>query len=173
MEKSSKTRKPEKFEETILLLADILDGYQYAFRGTTSLVLQGLTMNVDDIDLLCDKKTALSCNKLLGDYLVEEVSYKEADKFKSYYGRFKINGIEVEVMGEWQLRDTKGGWSEPFTASEGEKKEIAVDDQAVYVTRIETELSLFAKMGRWNAYHKIKRQLPKEEDQDQLKLLND
>ncbi len=170
MEQGNKTRKPEKFEETILLIADILDGYQYAFRGTTSLVLQGLAMNVDDIDLLCDKKTALACNKLLGEYLVEEVSYKESKKFKSYYGKFKVNGIEVEVMGEWQLRDTKGNWSEPFVASAKEKKEIAVDDQAVYVTQVETELFFFAKMGRWNAYHKIRRQLAANENQNQLKF---
>lgn len=37
---------PENFEETILLLGDLLKGQQYAFRGTASLVLQRSDMNV-------------------------------------------------------------------------------------------------------------------------------
>ncbi len=152
------SKRPSRFEETLLFLQSKLEGKQYAFRGTASLVLQGLKMNVDDIDVLADKDTALLCNNLFEGYLVEEVSFKEADKFRSYFGKFRINEILVEVMGQWQIKDTKGGWSVPFNASKGEITMVKLEDREVPVTKVETELDMFAKMGRWNAFHKIRRQ---------------
>ena len=117
------------------------------------MVLQGVQMNVADIDIVGDKDTALACNDLLAEYLTEEVSFKESEKFKSYFGKFKIKGILVEVMGEWQIKDTKGQWSEPFNVSE--RKLITFGGSEIYVTPIEEELAVFAKMGRWTAYQKI------------------
>lgn len=161
-------KKPEKFKQTVLLLATILRDYQYAFRGTASLVLHGVDMNVDDVDILCDKQTALACNQLLTDYLHEEVRYQESDQFKSYFGKFEVNHILVEVMGEWQVRDKKGLWSEPFDASQ--RTLIQFNGKDVYVTPIEQELAVFAKMGRWNAYHKIRKCFD-EQKRAQPKLL--
>lgn len=83
-------------------------------------------MNVDDIDILCNEKTARGCNDLFQDFVLEKVSFKESSKFKSHFGRFKINDILVEVMGEWQIKDAKGNWSEPFNASKREKREVVV-----------------------------------------------
>jgi len=149
---------PERFEEAIIFLAKLFENYQYAIRGTASLVLQKIDMNVDDIDILTDKNTALLANELLKDYLLEKAEYKESSQFKSYFGKFKINDILVEVMGEWQIKDSRGKWSEVYNASEKEKKQISLGGQKVWVTSMETELSIFAKMGRWNAYNKIKKQ---------------
>lgn len=153
-------RKPNDFEKTLVLLARLLTNYQYAFRGTASLVLQGIRMNVADIDILADKKTALACNQLLKDYLTEAVSLKESSRFKSWFGKFSVNQIPVEVMGEWRIKNQKGDWSQPFDASE--RKLVTLNDQEVWVTPIAEELQVFALMGRWNAYHKIKKQLKEE-----------
>ncbi len=161
----------KNFEKTIIFLAKALKDYQYAIRGTASLVLQGFEMNVDDIDILCDKKTALACNEIFKDYLLEKVEFKISDKFKSYFGKFKINGVDVEVMGEWQIKiqNPKSkiqNWSEVFSATE--RKKVRLDGQEIWVTTPESELKMFAAMGRWNAYHKIKKQLL---DKAQSKLL--
>lgn len=146
------------FEKTIIFIAEKLKDYRYAIRGTASLVLQGIDMNVDDVDLLCNKEGALGCNEILKGYLVEKVEWRESDKFKSFFGKFKINGIVVEIMGDWEIRNKKGEWVGPFNGSE--RKEIEVGGQKVWVTTIESELKSFAAMGRWNAYQKIKSQLP-------------
>ena len=152
-------KKPENFEETILFLARRLKGFQHAFRGTAGLVLQGLSMNVDDIDIVCDKNTALAGNEILADFILEKVSFKESSRFKSYFGSFRINKILVEIMGEWQIKDGKGNWSEPFNAGKKEAKEISFKGEKIKVTSFETELAVFARMGRWTAYHKIKKQV--------------
>jgi hypothetical protein len=125
-------------------------------------------MNVEDIDIVGDKEMALVCNGLLAEYLIEEVAFKESDKFKSYFGKFEIKGIPVEIMGEWQIKDTKGKWSEPFNALE--RKMIIINGNEIYVTSVEEELTVFAKMGRWTAYQKIKKQLPSVEKKAQPAL---
>jgi len=162
------SQKPENLKEAVFLLAKMLKDRKYAFRGTVSLVLQGLEMNVEDIDILCDKETALSCNSLFKDFLVEEISLKESSKFRSYFGKFEVKGIEVEVMGEWQIKESKGEWSIPFDASE--RKKINLGGQEIYVTTIDSELAMFAKMGRWTAYQKILKQVRKIKE-NQLSLL--
>jgi hypothetical protein len=149
---------PKNFNETVLLVGSLLKNYQYAIRGTTSLVLQELDMNVDDIDILCDEKTALTANEIFKDYLVNKVEYSESPQFKSYFGKFDFNGVQVEIMGNWQIK-AKNNWSEIFNASDNEKKEIIFQGKKIYVTNIETELKMFTWMQRWSALSKIKKQI--------------
>jgi hypothetical protein len=114
-------------------------------------------MNVDDVDILCDDKTALAANKLLKDYLVREVTYSESPKFKSFFGEFNVDGLKVEIIGNWQILDQKGVWSRIYDASE--RAEVECEHEKVYVTPVNLELEMFAKMGRWTAFQKIKRQV--------------
>ncbi|MFH1899210.1 MAG: hypothetical protein ABIJ82_01915, partial [Patescibacteria group bacterium] len=148
---------PKNFSKVIKKLADIFGEYQYAFRGTSSLVMQDLDMNVDDIDILCDEKTALAANKLLKDFLVEEVKYSESPKFKSFLGNFNVDGVKVEIMGNWQILDSKEVWSRVYDASD--RVEVEYDNEKVFVTSVNLELEMFAKMGRWTAFQKIKKQI--------------
>jgi hypothetical protein len=151
------TQLKESFVNALEILVNKLGNIQYCVRGTASLVLQGIDMNVDDIDVLCDEKTALLVNDLLKEYLVEVISYKESDKFKSYFGKFNIDGVLVEFMGHWQIKDKYGNWSKVYDGSV--YNTVSVNDFVVKVTKIEDELTMFLAMGRFNAYQKIKKQL--------------
>uniref|UniRef100_A0A7C4XMP6 Nucleotidyl transferase AbiEii/AbiGii toxin family protein n=1 Tax=candidate division WWE3 bacterium TaxID=2053526 RepID=A0A7C4XMP6_UNCKA len=148
---------PELFVPTVCLLAQKLNRGLYAIRGTASLVLQGLDFNVSDIDVICDKDTALLCNVLLNEFVVSPVIYSESSKFKSYFGKFKVNGLDVEIYGDWQIKDSKGEWSKVFDGNE--RKELSLNNTSTYVTTIDSELFMYMFMQRWNVYHKIKREL--------------
>lgn len=130
-------------------IAKLLSGHQYAIRGTASLVLQGLDFNVVDIDILCDKTTA--------EFF--KLPYSESKQFKSYFGQKIINGVQVEFMGNWQIKNPKGEWSEVFDASDEEANVIHIDNQPIRVTKVETELKMYALMNRWSVYHKLKKQI--------------
>lgn len=144
--------------KVVKIVAQKLQGEKYAVRGTASLVLQGLAMGLDDIDILCDAQTALNSNIKLADYLIEAVAFKESDKFKSYYGKFLIDGVQVEIMGDWQIYNDKKGWSKIYSADAESATDVDVDGVKIPVTKIGLELEVFARMGRWTAYQKIKRQ---------------
>ena len=152
------SKTPRKFKETILIINTLLKGQQFAFRGTTSLVLQGYNMTAEDIDIIADKNSSLRCNKLLKEYIVQRVEYKETGEFKSFYGKFLINDIETEIMGEFQILDKKRHWSDAYDASEDEITYILLEETEIPLTKVEIELGMFAQMGRWNAFNKIKRQ---------------
>jgi len=151
------SKTPQNFKNVIKLLSDKLSGYKYAIRGTSSLVMQGVDMNVDDIDIVCDEKCSKVVNDILKEYLVNEVKYSESPKFKSYFGKFVIDGISVEIMGNWQILDTKRDWSKVYDGSG--RIEVEYEGRKVYVTPIDLELEFFAKMGRWGVFQKIKKQI--------------
>src|SRR5690606_11495746 len=102
-------------------------------------------------------KTALEANKLLKNYLVKEVKHSKTEDFDSYFGEFNIDGFKVEIMGEWEIK----GNGKKYNASKEEITLVKVQDVEIPVTKIETELSMFAAMGRWNAFHKIKKEQAK------------
>lgn len=165
--KFSKQPDIENVKKVALRLNNLFKKRQFAFRGTTSLVFQGIDMKVQDIDIICDKKTATYCNKLLKKYLQEPVSYKVSNQFKSYFGKFVVDEILVEVYGEWQIKDKKGKWSEVFNASDDQITHVDLEGVNIPVTKVEIELSCFSKTGRWNAYHKILRQVKARKNSSQ------
>lgn len=154
---------PKRFEETVKIIAKKLSSRQYAVRGTSSLVLQDIDMNVDDIDIVCDKDTALMANKIFSESVKNKVVYSETDRFRSYFGSFLINGVDVEIYGDWQIKKKNGEWSKVYNASDGQRITVEIDGTEVCVTSVDTELEMFADMGRWNAFHKIKRELEKQQ----------
>lgn len=121
-------------------------GHNYAIRGTTSLILQGLDFKEDDIDILCDEETALFLS----------LPYSESKQFKSYFGKIDDN---VEVYANWQIKNPKGEWSEILVPTATNSYPLTTNDFIVPVTTIEFELHCYALMGRWSVFHKIKRLL--------------
>ena len=162
----------EQLIQTVKIIDEKLQNAAYAIRGTAGLVLQGLDMNVDDIDILCDAKTALNANLKLSEYLVEKVAFKESPKFKSYFGKFLINGVKVEIMGDWQIFNDKKGWSKTYDANAKNITYVKLNNLEIPITKIELELEVFALMGRWTAYQKIKKQLNSTSTQQESLFTN-
>lgn len=132
--------------ETIKQIAQKLAGYNYAIRGTASLVLQGLDFKVADIDVLCDEETAKYLN----------LKYSETSQFKSYYGKL---AEDVEIYGCWQIKNSKGQWSEILVPTSMNHELLTINDLKIPVTTIDFELHCYALIGRWTVFHKIKRLL--------------
>ncbi len=129
--------------ENIQEITQRLVDCNYAIRGTASLVLQGLDFVVADIDVLCDGETAKFLNLV----------YSESKQFKSYYGKLADN---VEIYGNWQIKNSKGEWSEILVPTPTNSYLLNTPDLIIPVTTIEFELHCYALMGRWSVFHKIK-----------------
>ncbi len=80
---------------------------KWVLVGSTSLILQGVDIKPGDIDILTNKEGALKSNKIFKEYLIEEVKWSETELFKSYFGKFKMNNIQVEIMGNLEERQGK------------------------------------------------------------------
>jgi len=56
----------------------------------------------NDIDICTDEAGAYRINALLKAYETSPVSFSSTGKIRSHFGKFRINGIEVEVIGNIQ-----------------------------------------------------------------------
>ncbi len=103
----------EKNMETFIKILDLVKGRNYPviLSGSTSLALQGVDIEVHDIDIVTDKEGALRLDELLKEYNVVKMEYSSTEKYKSYFGTYIIDDNKVEVMGEFQYKLQNGDWS--------------------------------------------------------------
>jgi len=82
---------------------------KWMLAGTTGLALQGVEISPNDIDILTDKEGAFQINELLKEYEVKPIKFRRSKIFESYFGKFKINGVEIDVMGNLRVK-LDNGW---------------------------------------------------------------
>jgi S-adenosylmethionine-dependent methyltransferase len=80
-------------------------GIAYTVVGGTSLALHGLPLPVKDLDIETDPEGAYRFAALFGDHVVEPVALKEGHSYRSHFGRFNFDGVQVEVMGRLERRE--------------------------------------------------------------------
>lgn len=100
-------------KEVLPIIKRLLDdnGVKWAITGSASKFLKGQYNYCSDIDiLLSDYKDCPKVNELLKPFLVEEICFSESKDIRSYYGKFNIGGINVDVMSEVQNLTKKRGW---------------------------------------------------------------
>ena len=102
---------------------------KYLIVGSTSLALQGVNINPGDIDILTDRRGALLCNEIFEAVPLQKIKWLETDKYKSYFGKLKIKGIIIEIMGDLWIRQD-GGWRSIMYRLR-EPRVITVHDMAV------------------------------------------
>ncbi len=114
--------------------------------GSTSLALQGVEIQPKDIDLLTDEEGAYRIGELLREYEIEPVKFRESRLFKSFFGEYKILGVEVEVMGnlEERLRDRWLSLSGRLRT----KRWVKVNEMKVPVSSLREQLKVYEKLGR-------------------------
>jgi hypothetical protein len=85
----------------------------WVVTGSLGMALQGVPVEVHDIDIQTNKNGAYEIESLLMEYMVEPVRYVESERIRSYLGKLKIDGIQVEIMGDIQKRLKDQTWEEP------------------------------------------------------------
>ena len=108
------TQIPEGHLDALRIITDKLNDtdVRWALTGSLNLAIQGVDIEVGDIDIITDREGAYRINELLKDYETQAVCYGESAHFRSYFGMFSVLGVQVEVMGDFS-HDVQGAWSEP------------------------------------------------------------
>ncbi|MFA5992697.1 MAG: hypothetical protein WC796_03255 [Candidatus Pacearchaeota archaeon] len=98
-------------ENALFIIHNKLKGKKIKWRigGGTNLILWGINVPSNDVDIITTKTGAYDIERLLKKYVVKPVEFSETDKFSSHFGKFKIKGIEVEVMGDLKVK-VSGKW---------------------------------------------------------------
>ncbi|NOY14827.1 MAG: hypothetical protein GXP43_01265 [bacterium] len=136
--------------DVVASIAGKLAPRHFAIRGSANLALQGLKVDTDgkDIDIVCDRQTAIAFNQVLPKTsIIQPVRFVASPRIQSFFGQFLINGRIIEVMGNFQLKGPCGRWSPVFTAKHHTQYQL--NRFTLPLTPLEKELEMYYWLGRW------------------------
>ena len=130
----------------------------WVVTGSLGMALQGMEIEIHDIDIQTDKQGAYEFESLFAEYVVEPVRYLASERIRSYLGTFEIDGIKVEIMGDIQKMSPGQEW-EPPVKVEQYRQWIRYNDMRVPVLSLEYEYQAYLKLGRTEKAETIRRWL--------------
>ncbi|MCR5102297.1 MAG: hypothetical protein K6B41_13145 [Butyrivibrio sp.] len=83
----------------------------WGLTGSTSFAIQGMDVEPHDMDIQADESTAYLLDELLADYVIQPVKFYGNKTIRSHFGKFIVDGMEVEVMGDIQKKNN-GEWED-------------------------------------------------------------
>lgn len=119
----------------------------WAVTASCSLALQGVPVDVHDIDLLTDQAGAYRLQQLFAAEMSRPVQFSARDITQSHYGAFWLAGYEFEILGDMQYRDAGGNWDRPIDFTP-HKHFMQVDGMTVPVLMLEYEYENYVRLGR-------------------------
>ena len=128
---------------------------RWVLAGSLSLALQGISVEPHDIDLLTDRQGAFRINAMLKKYEQKAVDYAETEKVSSFFGVFEIQGVKVEVMGDY--RERQGTKWVSLSRRLANPKIIEVDGVRIPVCSLEDHLVSYRRLKRPKDAEKIRK----------------
>ena len=119
-------------------------GVLHTIVGGTSLALHGLPLPVKDLDIETDVAGAYRFAALFGEYISTPVALRESAFYRSHFGQFDLDGVQVEVMGCLERRE-----GDAWLATQVSNTEVVeVDGMPVNLSWLEEEALAYIRRGR-------------------------
>lgn len=131
---------------------------KWAVTGSLGFALQGMDVDVNDIDIQTNKSGAYEIEYRFSEYVVRNVVFTSSEKIRSHFGELGIEGIKVEIMGDIQKRLPDGIWESPIDI-DSNRCFINFDGLSIPVMSLEYEYEAYYKLGRIEKAEQIKRYL--------------
>ena len=120
---------------------------RWAVTGSLGMALQGVRLEIHDIDLQTDADGARRIEASLREFAVSPVRFAVGGIIKSWYGTFRIASTTVELMGDVEKLLSDGTW-EPPPNLRSIIRVVQVADLQVPVLDLEYEEQAYRKLGR-------------------------
>jgi hypothetical protein len=154
---------PAKFLPAVRTLhAALLESQvDWAVTGSLGMVLQGMDLPINDIDIQTDEDGAYEVERRLAQYVVVPVLYKASERMRSRLGKLNVEGIQVEILGGIQKRLQDGEWEPPVQVAQ-HRLWVEVDGLSIPVLTLEYEYQAYKLMGRDEKAAKIRQWLDQQ-----------
>lgn len=136
----------------------------WVITGSLGMTLQGLDLEVHDIDIQTDRGGAFEIEGKFSQNIIDSVRYSESERIRSYFGRLGIDGIQVEIMGDIQKRIDEKTWEEPVQV-EHHRKWVNIDGMQIPVLSLEYEYQAYLKLGRVERAEMLREWLQNQADE--------
>ena len=130
-------------------------GLSWAFTGSLNLVFWGFDLKPHDIDLETDRFSAEQFDRLFANQAVWSLHLRKSESMQSYFARYDIEGVQVEVMGDCRYRLPDGEWvaQRPL---EKRIRRIDWQDLSLPLLELEDEQESCVLMGRLEKAERIR-----------------
>ncbi|MDE0300894.1 MAG: hypothetical protein OXN17_19855 [Candidatus Poribacteria bacterium] len=127
----------------------------WAITGSCGFVLQGMELEVNDIDLQTDASGAYEVESVFPDMIISNVRFSKSDKFASHCGELTIDGVKVEIMGALQKKLPDGTWESPVDIKT-HREFITFEGMVLPVLSLAYEEQAYRILGREERANQIK-----------------
>ncbi len=139
-------------------------GINWAVTGSLGFALQGVPVEPHDIDVQSDEAGAYEIERLFSAFVTRPVALSSKHDIRSHFGALRIDGIEVEIMGDIQKPNDDGAWDEP-TNLDRHKRFVDVEGMRIPVLSLEYEQQAYLQMGRIEKAEMLKQWLKNHQGQ--------
>lgn len=126
-----------------LVSTDIL----WVVTGSAGFALQGVPVEVHDLDIQTDAAGAYVIAQCFGEHIVQPVSFAAPDRIRSHFGVLEIEGLRVELMGDIAKRRPDGSWDDPVPFAHY-RRFVALDELRIPVLDLAYEAQAYRQLGR-------------------------
>jgi hypothetical protein len=119
----------------------------WVITGSLGLALQGVPVEIHDIDIQTDRDGAYEIERRLSEFVKQSVQYSSAERIRSHLGKLEIDGIQVDVMGAVQKCLDDQSWEKPVDI-ERYRRWVEFDGMRIPVFCLEYEQEAYLKLGR-------------------------
>lgn len=121
-------------------------GVFYTLGGSAMLCLRGVTNQARDLDLFVRIEDAAEASRLLCSIGELLPSPKKSEYLTKHYSKYRVLGIDVDLMAEFAVQTSKG--IAAFPSSMLEEEPIAADGQNIPCMPLEDWLFLYRAIDR-------------------------
>ncbi|OQX64359.1 MAG: hypothetical protein B5M51_04020 [Anaerolinea sp. 4484_236] len=133
-----------------MLSVDIL----WALTGSAGLRLQGVDIPIHDLDIQSDQAGIYEMERRLSEFIFTPVHIWESEYTRSLFGKAKIAGIGVDLIGDMAHLKPDGGWEPPSDLKI--RVFVGWHNLHIPVLPLGYEASAYEKMGRLEKASKIR-----------------
>jgi hypothetical protein len=134
----------------------------WVVTGSLGMALQGVPVEIHDIDIQTDQNGAYEIEKRFAEYGIQSVHYLESERMRSHFGKLEIDGITVDIMGDIQKRLDDQSW-ETSVEIERYRRWVEVGEMRIPVLSLEYEYQAYLTLGRSDKAEMLRSWLQKEE----------
>jgi ribosomal protein S18 acetylase RimI-like enzyme len=133
----------------------------WAVTGSLSFALQGVPVEIHDIDIQTDRVGAYEIEQRFSDSVVKKIRFSSADRIRSHFGALLIDRVRVEVMGDIQKLSEDGTWEDPVELDR-HKTVVEVGGMELPVLSLEYEHDAYLRLGRHDKAALLRRWLDRK-----------
>ncbi|MBC7224784.1 MAG: hypothetical protein H5T59_11020 [Anaerolineae bacterium] len=121
--------------------------FPWAVTGSLGMALQGVPVDVHDVDIQTDRAGAYAIASLFSGQVALPVQFRSSERVQSHFGALTIHGVKVDVMGDLQKRLSDGTWEDPVRVEE-HRQWVQVAGMRVPVLSLAYEYRAYLLLGR-------------------------